>query len=180
MNKKAVFLDRDNTIIRDIPYSGDPSSVKLIPHAAEALRMLKSRGFELFLITNQSGVARGLIAKDQVQAVNSEMNKQLGDSFLTAVYCCYDHPDHPTENCRKPSPKMIFQARDDYGLDLKSSFSIGDKLSDVLTGKNAGCRSVLVLTGEKRTRGDAENHADFVAKDLLAAAYWICEQDKLP
>lgn len=179
MDKKAVFLDRDNTIIKNVPYLGNPSFVELLPYARRALRMLKKYGFELFIISNQSGVGRGFITKDQVRAVNREMERQLGDSFFSAIYCCYDDPDKPEENCRKPSAVMIQQARNDHKLDLQNSIVVGDKLIDVLAAKNAGCKSVLVLTGnDKAGQIEAKKYADYVAENLLKAAEWICTQGK--
>lgn len=177
MDKKAVFFDRDNTIIKNIPYLGDPTKVELLPYAKQALNLLKRHGYELFIISNQSGVGRGLITKDQVHAVNKEMERQLGDSFFSGIYCCYDTPENPVENFRKPSPLILQQASEEHGLDLQKSFFVGDKYIDVLTGKNAGCQSVLVLIGyEEEGQAEATKSADFVAKNLLEAAKWICTQ----
>jgi D-glycero-D-manno-heptose 1,7-bisphosphate phosphatase len=170
---KAVFFDRDDTLIYDVPYSGDPLLVQLIPGVVEALRLLKSAGFMLFMITNQSGVGRGMISKEQVQAVHEEIDRQLGENFFTAVYCCYDDPDHPVEGCRKPSPTMILKARDDYSVDLAGSFFIGDKLSDVQAGLNAGCRSILIKSKEYDEL--AASLADFVAANVYEAAQWIAQ-----
>jgi D-glycero-D-manno-heptose 1,7-bisphosphate phosphatase len=174
---KAVFVDRDDTIIHDAPYSGDPSQVQLMPRVIEALHLLKANDFQLFLITNQSGVGRGMITKEQVQAVHEEMNRQLGEQFFSAIYCCYDDPAHPVDHCRKPLPKMIFQARDEHDLDLTQSFFIGDKLSDIQAGINAGCRSVLVLTQKQHQEQNlAVALADFVAGNIYQAAQWILQR----
>jgi D-glycero-D-manno-heptose 1,7-bisphosphate phosphatase len=173
---KAVFLDRDNTIIRDVPYLGEAEKVRLFPRARQALQLLRSCGYRLFLLTNQSGVGRGYITEQQVAAVHREMIRQLGEDF-DGIYCCYDDPESPVEACRKPSPKLIFRARDEHHLDLAASFVVGDKHSDVLAGKRAGCRSVLVLTGDDRDdQTSARACCDYAAPDLYGAARWICRQ----
>jgi D-glycero-D-manno-heptose 1,7-bisphosphate phosphatase len=173
---KAVFFDRDDTIIVDVPYSGDASKVTLMPGVIEALSLLSSKDYRLFIISNQSGVGRGLITRDQVRAVNNEMLCQLGRPFFTSIYCCYDDPGNPVDHCRKPSPQMIYQARDEFDLDLAHSFFIGDKLSDMLAGKNAGCRSILVLTSRPDENSEhAKTEAEYIAENLYDAAKWIIE-----
>jgi D-glycero-D-manno-heptose 1,7-bisphosphate phosphatase len=173
---RAVFFDRDDTIIRNIPYLGDPARVRLLPFAAEALRLIKSFSFDIFIVSNQSGVGRGLITEPQVEAVNREMERQLGESFFTGIYCCYDDPASPAEHCRKPSPAMIQRAASDFRVDLSRSFFVGDKLTDMLAGKNAGCRCVLIAPQESGTADrEAAEKADFVARNLLEAARWILD-----
>ncbi len=177
MSKPAVFFDRDATLIKDVPYNGDPALVKLMPYAAESLRMLKKHGFELFIVSNQAGVAHGLITKEQVAAVNAEMLRQLEEPFFSAIYYCYDGPDDPEPTCRKPSPQMVFQASDEHDLNLAASFFVGDKPADMECGRNAGCRTVLVLAGEDLPyQQPAKALADYVANDLMEAAKWICRQ----
>lgn len=175
---RAVFFDRDDTIIENIPYLGDPKQVRLLPFAVEALRLLKSRSFAIFLISNQSGVGRGFITEKQVIAVNREMELQLGESFFTGIYCCYDDPENPSENCRKPSPKLIQQAARDYSIDLSRSYFVGDKQTDILAGRRAGCKTVLI-TGEGGSKTDSKifTKADFNARDLLQAAHWIIDNN---
>lgn len=175
IKKAAVFFDRDDTLIRNIPYLGDPAKVRLMPYAVKALEMLKTYEFELFIISNQSGVGRGLITEKQVHSVNAELLKKLGKTFFTDIYCCYAAPDTPEASCRKPSPAMVFQARDDYDLDLSRSFFVGNQLSDVLCAHNAGCRSVLIPTEPVTVKlVKALKLADHVAKNLLQAANLIC------
>jgi len=175
---RAVFFDRDDTLIINIPYLGDPDQVRLLPFAAEALRLLKSSSFDLFLISNQSGVGRGLITKKQVDAVNHEMERQLGESFFTGIYCCYDDPADPVEHCRKPSPRLAQKAAQDYSIDLSRSFFVGDKLCDILAGQRAGCKSILITPDDiGKTAGEAGEKADFIAQDLLQVARWIIEDN---
>ncbi len=133
----------------------------------EALRRLKSRGFKLIIITNQSGIGRGLMTVEQYRAVEGEVLRQLGSDLIDATYFC---PDVPGQNssCRKPAPGMILQAQREHGIDLSRSFFIGDKEIDVECGRNAGVRTIRVQTGfQHDTIG---SKADWVAKDLPAAA----------
>jgi D-glycero-D-manno-heptose 1,7-bisphosphate phosphatase len=169
----AVFIDRDGTIIEDADYCSHPSQVKIFPGVAEALRRLKSRGLKLIIITNQSGIGRGLFTLDQYRSVESEVLRQVGDGLIDATYFCPDVPGQHSSH-RKPSPGMILQAKREYQIDLARSFFIGDKEIDVECGRNAGVRTIRVQTGfDPDTSGTA---ADWVAKDLPAAAQIILDQ----
>ena len=163
----AIFVDRDGTIMEDRDYCSDPKDVKIFPGVPEALRRLKSNGFKLIIITNQSGIGRGLFTVEQYRAVEAEVLRQLGAVLIDATYFC---PDVPGQNssCRKPAPGMILQAQREHGIDLSRSFFIGDKEIDVECGRNAGVRTIRVQTGfQHDTIG---SKADWVAKDLPAAA----------
>ncbi len=174
--KRAVFFDRDNTLIKDIPYNGDADLVELLPHTQNACHMLKQHGFLLFVITNQSGVGRGFITADQVNAVNQRMLDLIGENIFTDVYCCYDSPHDQKEFCRKPSPAMLLNAQKDYELDLSICFMVGDKLSDIQSGHQAGCKTVFLESlSDPHERQAAREVADFSTTDLLSAAQWICE-----
>jgi len=173
--KPAFFLDRDDTIIRNIPYLGDADRVELMPGALEGLRLLEKTGWPLFVVSNQSGVGRGLITKEQVRLVNEAMEMRLGGIRFTGYYLCYGAPEDPyAADDRKPAPAMLLRAAEEHGLDLGRSVMIGDRLSDVQCGKNAGCLSILTLG---HSGGDdlkeAKVLADFVAEDLVAAATWV-------
>ncbi len=174
---KAIFLDRDNTIIRDVPYNGDPNKVELVPGVIDALTILHEQGFILIIISNQSGVGRGMITRNQVQAVNNEMIRQLGKNFFTDIFICYDDPAQPVENCRKPSPEMIFRARDKYDIDLSRSFFIGDKEDDILAGHNAGCTSVRFLY-DNNSKGKNKYNIKpaFASGDWREIAEWVCSK----
>ena len=176
---RAIFFDRDNTLIKDIPYNGDPGKVELLPHVREALDKLQNFGFALFLITNQSGVGRGLITREQVRDVNNEMIRQLGKPYFKDIYLCYDDPNKPVTNCRKPSPRMILDARNDHNIDLEHSFFVGDKLADIQAGHHAGCKSVLLMYSSNEDIQQAQTEADFVSEDLLEIASWICNKSNL-
>ena len=168
----AVFLDRDGTIMRDVDYCGDPNHVDLLPGVPEALRQLKSRGYKLIVITNQSGIGRGLFSEQQYRSVEAELAQQIGDGLIDATYFCPHLPDDGCK-CRKPSPEMVVNAARDHVLDLAQSFFVGDKPSDIECGRNAGVKTILVRTGYGRET-DREL-ADFVAQDLPAAAKLIID-----
>ena len=169
----AVFLDRDGTLMRDVDYCGDPGKVEVYPAAAPALRRLKENGYKLVLITNQSGIGRGYFTEDRYRVVETEFLRQLGDGLIDASYHC---PDLPTSTSirRKPGPGMVFEAQRDQHLDLRRSFFVGDKASDIGCGQNAGVRTILVQTGYG---ADQKNcGADWIARDIAHAADIILEQ----
>jgi D-glycero-D-manno-heptose 1,7-bisphosphate phosphatase len=162
----AVFIDRDDTIMEDCGYCSDPKDVQIFPGVPQALRRLKSNGFKLIVITNQSGIGRGLFTLDQYRAVEAEVLRQLGDGLIDASYFCPDVPgQHSTH--RKPAPGMIVEATREHQIDLSRSFLIGDKEIDVECAHNAGVRAIRVRTGVQCDT--AESIADWVADDLPAA-----------
>ena len=164
---RAVFVDRDGTIIHDADYCSDPSQVRAFDGVSDALRRLKSAGFKIIVITNQSGIGRGFFTEKQYRAVEAEVSRQLGDGLIDATYFCPDAPGQPS-NCRKPAPGMVLQAAKDRDVDLSRSFLIGDKEVDAECAHNAGVRAIRVRTGfDKMTKGSS---ADWVAEDLPAAA----------
>ncbi|MCU0344065.1 MAG: HAD family hydrolase [Ignavibacterium sp.] len=150
---KAVFLDRDGTLNLDPGYLGNPKDLKLFPDTGKVLAELKNKfHFTLIVVSNQSGVARGLITEEQVVAVNEELNKKLldYDVQIDAFYYCPFHPDFNSEEeciCRKPSPHMILNSAKDLNIDLSKSYFVGDSASDVQAGISAGVKTVLVKTG---------------------------------
>jgi len=162
----AVFIDRDGTIMEDRDYCSDPSEVKLFPGALEVLRRLKSNGFKLIIITNQSGIGRGLFTLDQYREVEAEVLRQLGAGLVDATYFCPHLPGQHC-SCRKPATGMILEATGKYQIDLSRSFLVGDKEIDVECARNAGVRSIRVKTGPQRDTSDST--ADWVAEDLRAA-----------
>jgi D-glycero-D-manno-heptose 1,7-bisphosphate phosphatase len=162
----AVFLDRDGTLMEEVNYCADPALVRVFPGVSAALRRLKEAGFLLFVITNQAGIARGLISHAQYRAVEREFLRQLGDGLMEATYFCADAPDAGSAR-RKPEPGMVLEAAADFDLDLTRSWFIGDKTSDIECGRRAGTRTILVRTGY----GAGERcKADFTARDVAEAA----------
>jgi D-glycero-D-manno-heptose 1,7-bisphosphate phosphatase len=141
--KRALFLDRDGTVIEDRGYMHDPALVQLLPYAAETLRAIEREGWALIVISNQSGVGRGLITRQELDAVQSRFLEVMDTAGvrITASYVCVHRPDEGCR-CRKPSPFYVEQAAREYGLELKHSWMIGDRRSDILCGRNAGCRTI--------------------------------------
>ena len=169
----AVFIDRDGTIIEDADYCSQPKQVKVFPDVPQALRRLKSNGFKLIVITNQSGIGRGFFTVDEYRSVESEVSRQLGHGLIAATYFCHDVPGQISSH-RKPSPGMILQAKRDHQIDLTRSFFIGDKEIDVECGRNAGVRTIRVQTGFDRDI--AGSAADWTAKNFSAAARIILDE----
>lgn len=163
--RRAVFLDRDGTLMEEVNYCNDPATVQAIPGAGETLARLREEGWLTVIVTNQSGLAKGLITPGQYEAVNAELLRQLGGG-IDAIYFCADHPDTPTER-RKPQPGMLHEAAADLGIDLSSSWMIGDKPIDVECGRKAGCQTMLVRTGYGSAQSNTD--ADFVMKDVTEA-----------
>jgi len=165
--RPAIFLDRDGTLMREVDYCGDPTRVEVFPGAAEALERLKQSGYQLIIITNQSGIGRGYFNEEDYRAVEREFLRQLGDGLIDGTYYCADLPETKSTR-RKPAPGMIFEAQRDHQLDLARSYFIGDKTSDIGCGRNAGVQTILVQTGYGAREIDCR--ADFVARDLAHAA----------
>jgi D-glycero-D-manno-heptose 1,7-bisphosphate phosphatase len=163
----AVFVDRDGTLIADRDYCSEPKDVKLLADAAEALRHLKSRGFKIITITNQSGIGRGMFTLQQYRAVEAEVLRQLSPDLIDATYFCADVPGQQSTH-RKPAPGMILQAAQEHAIDLSRSFMVGDKESDVECAHNAGVRAIRVKTGPQNAVDGSK--ADWVADTLAAAA----------
>jgi D-glycero-D-manno-heptose 1,7-bisphosphate phosphatase len=162
----AVFIDRDGTIMEDCVYCSDPKNVKIFPGVPEALRRLKSNGFKLIIITNQSGIGRGLFTVEQYRAVEADVLRQLGDGLIDATYFCPHVPGQYSTH-RKPAPGMIVAATREHQVDLSRSFLIGDSEIDVECAHNAGVRAIRVQTGLQRDM--TGSMADWRADDLPAA-----------
>ena len=151
----AVFIDKDGTLIRDIPFNVRPERIELLPGAADGLRLLHRAGFPLVIISNQSGVARGHFDEEQLVGVRRRIETLMAEIEvpLTAFYYC---PHHPLGNvpgyaivcdCRKPKPGMLQRAARELSIDLHRSWVIGDILDDVEAAHSAGCRAILLLGG---------------------------------
>jgi len=177
-SERAVFLDRDGTINVDRHYLSKAEQFELIPGADVALRRLQDAGFLLIVVTNQSGIGRGYYTEADLHSVNERMHTLLSPAgvTLTQIYFSPESPEQPSRG-RKPSPAFLFDARDEYGVDLSRSYMIGDKWIDVEVGWNAGCAaSLLVRTGYGAETERKEAHhlgAAIVVNDLSAAAEWI-------
>ena len=179
--KRAVFLDRDGTLIAEKNYLSRPEEVEIFPGAAAALRRLQVAGYQLFIVSNQSGVGRGYFTLADVGRVNGHIDAELAKEGVQIVktYIAPEAPDQPSRG-RKPSPQFLWDARDEFDLNLAESFMVGDKVIDLECGWNAGVKqSILVRTGygataESKTPEALKQAA--VVNDLAAAADWILSQ----
>jgi len=174
--KSAVFLDRDDTIIRDVPYLNDPQGIVLLPGAAEAIRRLNEAKLPVIMITNQSGIARGLLTEEILDSIHDRLIRLLADrsALVDAVYFCPHHPEGTVKAfsmecaCRKPAPGMLLKAALDFGLDLKRSYLVGDKSIDIETIAAVGGSGILIAPN-----GSGVTGADYIAADLPDAVQWI-------
>jgi D-glycero-D-manno-heptose 1,7-bisphosphate phosphatase len=184
----SVFLDRDGTICEEVGYLRSPDQVRLLPGAAEAIRLANGRGIKTVVITNQSGVARGLFTEDQLQEIHRELARQLQNegAFLDRIYFCPHHPSEGEDpyrracDCRKPASGMVLRAASEMGIDLERSYCVGDRHADLECGMRVGTKGVLVLTGygkEEWTSGVRTQgwRPSFVAAGLREAMEWIFE-----
>ncbi len=181
VKNRAVFLDRDGTLIEDRDYLSKPEQVVVFPSAAEALKKLQDADFKLFLVTNQSGVGRGYFTLNEVEKVHAHLSNELAKDGVRfdKIYVAPEAPDQ-TSRGRKPSPQFLFDARDEFGIDLSQSYMIGDKLIDLECGWNAGVKkSILVRTGYGKTveRTSAAISEAIVVDDLPAGIDWILNLD---
>ena len=172
----AVFIDKDGTLIEDVPYNVDPAVIQLTPHAGDGLRRLRNHGFRLFVVSNQSGVALGYFdvsALDHVADRLAELLESHG-ARLDGFYWC-PHAPHDGCDCRKPAAGMLHRAAREHDIDLSRSWMVGDILHDVEAGHRAGCRAVLIDNGNE-TEWDLAGlrRPDFLAADLAEAAALIC------
>lgn len=178
--KRAVFLDRDGTLIREVGYLATLDALEILPGVGRALRQLGEAGFLRIVVTNQSGVARGYFDLNFVAATHDELRRRLREegADVEAFYSCPHHPDHTGPcACRKPSPGLIHAAALEWDVDLARSWVAGDKAADVELARAAGCRSALVRTGYGAQTAEELAAAgvapDVTAEDLEAAVQEI-------
>ncbi len=173
---RAVFLDRDGTLIEDKDYLHRPEEVIFYPGVGPALKRLRDAGFKLFIVTNQSGVGRAKFPIEDVHRVHEHLCRELAKDgvHFEKIYIAPEAPDVPSRG-RKPSPQFLFDARDEFGIDLAQSYMVGDKLIDLECGWNAGVKkSIMVRTGYGITVANGLNDPRAViVDDLPSAAEWI-------
>jgi D,D-heptose 1,7-bisphosphate phosphatase len=186
---RAVFLDKDGTVIRDVPYNADPERIELAPGAVEGLKALATVGYRLIVISNQSGVAHGYFPESALMAVEEHLRALLAEHEieLAGFYYCPHHPDAALEdyrcrcNCRKPAPGLVLRAAEEHGIDLARSWFVGDILNDVEAGRRAGCRTALIDNGNETVwQFSPERMPDVFAADLAEAAAMITGQRYAP
>jgi D,D-heptose 1,7-bisphosphate phosphatase len=182
MENRAIFLDKDGTLIVDVPYNVDPEKIRLTPGAIEGLQALQRAGYLLIVISNQSGIARGYFPETALVAVEERLHELLAEHgiLLAGIYYCPHHPEGVVKeyaivcSCRKPAPGLLLQAACDLNIDLGLSWFIGDILDDVEAGHRAGCKTVLIDNGnETEWQLSAERSPDYTCTDLAQAGYMI-------
>lgn len=184
---RAVFLDKDGTLVEDVPYNVRPERIRLMPGCAEGLRRLHAAGYRLVVVSNQSGVARGYFPEESLLPVIERVRELLAEVGvpLAGFYYCPHYPQGVVERyamacvCRKPGAELLHRAAREHGFDLAASWLIGDILDDVEAGRRAGCRTILLDNGHETewVRGP-HREPHHVAPDLNAAACLIVPPDR--
>lgn len=178
----AIFLDKDGTLVEDVPYNVDPDRIRLTERALEGLRLLQEAGFRLIVVSNQSGVARGYFSEIELVAVKERLKELLADAgiSLDGFYYCPHHPEGVIEpyavacSCRKPQPGLLYKAAREREIDLTASWLIGDILNDVEAGHRAKCRSILINNGnETEWKMEPLRRPDDMVGNLYQAAETI-------
>jgi len=178
---KAIFLDRDGTINRDIHYCREVEQFKLLPAVPEAINLLNHHGFKIIIITNQSAIARGYLTHEELAQIHNRMTDILAESGVTinGIYYCPHHPDDKC-SCRKPGTALFEQAVKEHDINIRDSYMIGDMVTDIKAGINAGCRTVLLADGSTTSAENLQDMSikpDFIAENLLEAATWILSNE---
>lgn len=177
---RAVFLDRDGVIVEDPDYVYRIDQLKLIPGSAEAIKLLNENNFLTIIVTNQAGIAKGYFTEEDTVSFNELMEEKLREhnARIDAIYYCPHHPNAEIEkyrincDCRKPKSGMLKKAEKDFIIDLRSSFIIGDRLSDIEAGKSIGCKAIMVLTGYGVDE-PKNDEIDYIAQNLYEAVEYI-------
>lgn len=178
----AVFLDRDGTVNVEIDFLTSPNQIQIIPRSDAAIRELNNLGVKVFIVTNQSGIARGFLTEETLMEIHRELSSKLlrAKAHIDAYYYC---PHLPGANdarynidceCRKPRPGMLMRAAREHNIDLRQSFTIGDRCRDVEMGKTVGTSTAMVATGYgAREKNDCIVQPDFFASDLYEAVQFV-------
>lgn len=185
----AIFLDRDGTINDEVGYLDHENKLQIIPAAFEAVRLINESGMKAVVITNQAGVAKGLLTEKFVRKINGQIQSALLErgALIDRFYFCPHHPSEGNDpyrkicDCRKPEPGLLHQAAADLDIDLARSYLIGDRLRDIETAHRAGARGILVMTGYGQDlmqqagpdQANEFNQPDHIAKNILEAVCWI-------
>lgn len=183
---KAVFLDKDGTIIKDIPYNSDPQHIKFLPGVIDSLQRLQQKDYSLFIITNQSGIARGLFSEKSFKEFISHINMVFRSHHLKITdfyYCPHFISGKVKEyvkdcDCRKPKPGLLKRAAVEYQIDLSNSWMIGDILDDIEAGNKAGCKTVLINNGNETVwHINSERTPVYMTKNFSDAAGYILSKN---
>ena len=185
----AVFLDRDGVLIEDVHLLTKVSDIRILDGVPWALKILQNDGFHLIVVSNQTVVSRGLATEQDVHSINAAIDQlleQSGTPRIDSYYYCPHHPNATLQaykiecDCRKPRPGLFLRAAHEYKLNLTTSFLVGDRITDIIAGAKAGCRTILIQTGKHQSPPietveplDESVQPDYICADLKAAAEWI-------
>ena len=185
---RAVFIDKDGTLVVDIPYNVDPDLITFTEGALDALRILKSNGYLLIVVSNQAGIAHGYFTKDALDNLKTRLQEMLQSDgiSLDGFFFCPHHPSARLPayavacNCRKPEPGMILKAAEEYNVDLTHSWMIGDILNDIEAGNRAGCKTILINNGNETEWDFSVNRVPTaIVSNLYRAAQRIIHEPEL-
>ncbi len=168
---KAVFIDRDGTIVKDVPYCSHPDDLELLTGAGEGIRKLNEARFKVIIVTNQSGIARGYFSVSTLEQIHQKLRNDLVKygAHIDDIYYCPHHPDYSCD-CRKPKPTLILQAATEHNIDLSESFFIGDTVNDMEAGRKAGCKTVLLIPSKTPDNYQAHRITpDFIVSNFRQA-----------
>lgn len=176
---KAIFIDKDGTLVENVPYNNNPANIRLLPKSGEGLRLFKQAGFKLVVVTNQAGIAKGLLTKKDVLISKRKIDALLKfyGVFLDGFYFCPHYVEGAVVEyafqcfCRKPFPGMLYKAASELSIDLHQSYMIGDICTDIEAGKAAGCNTVFINNPFAKEKPDP----DFFADNLFSAASAILD-----
>ncbi len=178
---KAVFLDRDGVLNEEVSHITELSQIKMIENAGRAVQLFNSLGYKTIIVTNQPSIGLGMSNEEKLKEINAHICSQLAKQGgkIDAIYFCPHHPqrglgDYKKEcECRKPNPGMLLEAAKQHSLDLKKSFMIGDRTSDIKAGYQAGCTTIVVKTGYAGDDGFKDATPDYIAENIYEAAKLI-------
>ncbi|MDO8137617.1 MAG: HAD family hydrolase [Candidatus Brocadiales bacterium] len=179
MARKAVFLDRDGTLIKGTEYLSSPEEVILLPNAAKGIRLFNEKGYLTIIVTNQSGIARGYFTEERLIEIHTRLLEILSGegARIDAIYYCPHLAEGTVEaysldcECRKPGPEMLLRAAREHQIELSGSLMIGDTPADIMAGRSAGCKTVLIQNSHEPF--DMPVSPDYIAKDLVEVAFFL-------
>jgi len=182
MGNRAVFIDRDGTINVNFEYLDDPDNLMMYPTVAEGIKRLKDEGFNIIVITNQSGIARGYFSVETLAKIHQKMKNDLlkKGADVDAIYYC---PHHPDENCdcRKPKTGLLKKAIKDFNIDVEKSYFIGDRMLDIEAGYNINCKTILIPEDKEKVdqeRKESNIEPDYICDNFISGVIWISKNSK--
>jgi D-glycero-D-manno-heptose 1,7-bisphosphate phosphatase len=194
MMRKAIFFDRDGVLIEDVGLVSDTQDIRLLEGVPFSLHRLKNAGYLLFIVSNQPIIARGIVSEEKVIEINGKIEEiimEKGGPGFDGIEFCPHHPNATLDkyrfkcDCRKPEPGMILRLAKQFHVDLKNSFLVGDRITDIIAGRLSGCKTILLQTGKHLDQPimtwepvDTSIEADYVCKELMSATDLILGLEK--